>query len=79
MRKLLTGVATALAAGSLASAAIACDWHNVTASHKTEQKIAMSTFDGAVARPVSSGAKVAETAIATPCAEGDKGCAPASK
>lgn len=87
MHKLLTGVAAAAALALMSSAGLACDYHknHVTAeAPQAQQGVAMSTYDGATAPPVTAeadGTAKAATASVTisVCAAGDEDCAAASE
>lgn len=83
MPKLLTGLAAAAALALMSSAGFACDYHKshvTAAAPQTQEGVAMSTYDGATALPVTADEdRIAKTATApvtnSVCAEGDEDCA----
>lgn len=77
MHKLLASFAAASALSFVASAASACDYHDMMATAgQNEQVVAMSTFDGAPPPVTDTTIGAKQTAAPTPaCADGDKDCA----
>lgn len=82
MHKLLTSLTAATALAFLVSSAQAeCSGHDVTASsQQTQEDVAMSTYDGAVASvSTEEEDKRAEASAEPVCAEGDKSCGDATE
>jgi len=72
MRKLVTGFAATAALMLFASASLACEFHDVTASVPKEEVVAMSTADDATS-------PVVVTTTSTACPAGQANCAPSDK
>jgi len=78
MHKLLTGFAAASSLALFASAALACDYHDMlTSNGHNQQVVAMSSSSDGQRPPVTDTSVATMQSTTTPvCAAGDKDCAP---